>query len=77
VWHDFVPLNAGSHLPVGPEDHVLDLFVKDRRLVAVGFSDDDILLEGINDTKRRTGKARSWLQIVQIEKSGAALRNAE
>src|ERR1700691_2778098 len=46
VGHDFVPLNAGSHLPVGPEDHVLDLFLKDRRLVAVGFSDDDILVEG-------------------------------
>src|SRR5580692_8547891 len=46
MWHDFVSLNAGSHLPVGPEDHVLDLFLKDRRLVAVGFSDDDVLVEG-------------------------------
>src|SRR5271163_2211820 len=46
VWHDFVPLNAGSHLPVGPEDHVLDLFLKDRRLVAVGLSNDDVLVEG-------------------------------
>src|ERR1700688_2970897 len=46
VWHDFVPLNAGSHLPVGPEDHVLDLFLKDRRLVAVSFSNDDVLVEG-------------------------------
>src|SRR5579864_1388876 len=46
VWHDFVPLNAGSHFPVGPEDHVLDLFLKGRRLVAVGFSNDDVLVEG-------------------------------
>ena len=46
VWHDLVPLNAGSHVPVGAEDHVLDLFLKDRRLVAVGFSNDDVLVEG-------------------------------
>src|ERR1700685_2788088 len=36
-----------SHVPEGPEDHVLDLFLKERRLVAaVGFSNDDILVEG-------------------------------
>jgi hypothetical protein len=46
VWHDFVPLNAGSHLPIGTEDHVLNLFLKDRGLVAVGFSNDDVLVEG-------------------------------
>src|SRR5271170_2818956 len=46
MWHDLVPLNAGSHVPVGPEDHVLDLFLKDRRLVAVSFSNDDVLVEG-------------------------------
>src|SRR5579864_1967130 len=46
VRHDLVPLDAGSHLPVGPEDHVLDLFLKNRRLVAVGFSNDDVLVEG-------------------------------
>src|SRR5580700_1441680 len=47
VGHDFVSLNAGSHVPVGPENHVLDLFLKERRLVAaVGFSNDDVLVEG-------------------------------
>src|SRR5580658_10617354 len=47
MGHDFVPLNAGSHIPVGPEDHVLDLFLKERRLVAsVSFSNDDVLVEG-------------------------------
>src|SRR5579872_906745 len=46
VGDDFVALNAGSHIPVGPEDHVLDLFLKSRRLVAVGFSNDDVLVEG-------------------------------
>src|SRR5579863_2234109 len=45
VRHDFVPLNAGSHVPVGPEDNVLDLLLKDRRLVAVRFSNDYILIE--------------------------------
>src|SRR5580658_10521788 len=46
VGHDFAPLNAGSHVPVGAEDHVLDLFLKDWRLVAIGFSNDDVLVEG-------------------------------
>src|SRR3984885_4673596 len=47
VGHDFVSLNAGSHVPVGPENHVLDLFLKERRLVAaLGFSNDDVLVEG-------------------------------
>src|SRR5271167_633497 len=46
VGHDFASLNAGSHVPIGPEDHVLDVFLKDRRLVAVGLSNDDVLVEG-------------------------------
>src|SRR5271163_3392465 len=46
VGHDFVALNAGSHVPIGPKNHILDVFLKDRGLVAVGFSNDDVLVEG-------------------------------
>ena len=60
MGHDFVPLNAGSHIPVGPEDDVLDLFFKDRRLVAVGFSNDDVLVEG--DGAIRVHRAYSKLR---------------
>src|ERR1700735_4739196 len=46
MWHDFVPLNAGSHIPVRTEHDILDLFLKERRPMAVSFSDDDVLIEG-------------------------------
>src|SRR5215831_12663773 len=46
VRHDFIALNAGSHLPVGAEDNVLNVFLKYRRLVAVGLSNDYVFVEG-------------------------------
>src|SRR5262249_55986863 len=46
VPHDFGALNAGSHVPVRTEDNVLDRFLKNRRLVAVGLSNDYVLVEG-------------------------------
>ncbi len=45
MWHDFAALNAGRDFPVRPEDDVLNLFLKNRRFVAIGFSDDDVLIE--------------------------------
>jgi hypothetical protein len=74
VGDDFVPLNARSHVPIGAENNVLDLSLKNRRLVTVGFSNDDVLVEG-NGAIRGSPPADDTRE--DSPPQGAARRNAE
>src|SRR5262249_54571990 len=38
-------LDAGSHVPIRTEHNVLNLFLKNRRLVTISLSDDYVLVE--------------------------------